>query len=153
LNPSLRLEVTLAATAAAVFLAAWILLRVRRWRRKSPDEIEKIRRLAVNRRGRIVAGQILDLTEPEPGTPGPRLLIYKYDITGVTYEAAQDITVLAAAVALARQSVGKIISVKYDPRVPTNSIVVCEEWSGLPRSERKARPAPPPIGAEAVEKT
>ena len=128
---------------------------MRRWRRKSPEEIERLRRLDVHRRGRIVAGQILDLSEPVPGTPGPRLLLYKYDATGVTYEAAQDICALPAIVQLARRRIGSIISVKYDPRVPTNSIVACEEWSGLPSAENNAKPEPQRIHspAEAPEET
>jgi hypothetical protein len=151
----MRLPVTLAASAAAVFLTAWIVIRVRRWRRRSPEEMEKLRRLEVNRRGRIVAGQILDMAEPEPGKPGPRWVMYKYDITGVSYEAAQDICALPAIVALARRRIGRIISVKYDPRVPTNSILACEEWSGVPESESKAppEPRPPPSPAPMAEKT
>jgi hypothetical protein len=150
LNPSLRLEVTLAASATAVFLAAWIVVRVRTWRRKSPEEVEKLRRLDVNRRGRIAAGQILDLIEPEAGKPGPRLLVYKYDITGVTYEAAQDVEGLPSVLARARGSIGKIISVKYDPRVRSNSIVACEDWSGLPPTERRAQAGPPRIPAPSA---
>jgi hypothetical protein len=155
LNPTLRLTLTLAAATAGVFLAGWVVIRVRRWRRKSPEEIERLRRLDVNRRGRIAAGQILDLSEPEPGKPGPRLLLYKYDATGVTYEAAQDIAALPATVQLARRRVGSIVSVKYDPRVPTNSIVACEEWSGLPSAESEAKPEPPRIPSpnEAPEET
>ena len=131
------------------------MVRVRRWRRKSPEELEKLRRLDVNRRGRIVSGQILDLSEPESGKPGPRLLLYKYDAAGVTYEAAQDVCALPAIVQLARRRIGSIISVKYDPRVPSNSIVACEEWSGLPQAENKARPEPRrmPSATEVPEKT
>jgi hypothetical protein len=155
LDPSIRLTLTLAASVAAVFLTAWIVIRVRRWRRRSPEEIEKLRRLEVNLRGRIAAGQILDLTEPDPGNPGPRLVMYKYDIAGATYEAAQDISALPAAVALVRRRIGRSASVKYHPRVPTNSILACEEWSGVPQSESKAasKPRPLPAPAEAAEKT
>lgn len=155
MNPSVRLTVTLAATAAAMFLTAWAVIRVRRWRRRSPEELEKLRRLEVNRRGRIVAGQILDLAEPESGKPGPRLVMYKYDINGVTYEAAQDLCALPAMVALVRRRIGRIISVKYDVRVPTNSIIVCEAWSGVPQSESRKRSGAQPLSSsvEAVKKT
>ena len=155
MDPSTRLLVTLAASVVAIFLAVWIIVRIRKWRRRSPEEIERKRRLDINHRGRIVAGQILDLTEPQPGNPGPQLLIYKYDITGVTYEAAQDICALPAIVQLARRRIGSIVSVKYDPRVPTNSIVAYEEWSGLPSAENNAKPEPQRIHspAEAPEET
>lgn len=146
---------TLAASVAVIFLAAWIIVRVRRWRRRSPEEIERLRRLDINGRGRIAAGQILDLTEPEPGKPGSRLVIYKYDIAGVTYEAAQDICALPAVVALVRRRIGRIVSVKFDPRVPANSILACEQWSGVPEGDNKpsTRTRPNPSPAEAVEKT
>jgi hypothetical protein len=155
MDPSTRLIVTLAASVGMIFLAAWVIVRVRRWRRRSPEEIERLRRLEINLRGRIVAGQILDFTEPEPGKPGSRLVIYKYDIAGVTYEAAQDICALPAVVALVRRRIGRVVSVKFDPRVPANSILACEHWSGLPEGDNKvsadARPIPSP--AEAAEKT
>ena len=37
--------------------------------------------------------------------------------------------------ALARRRVGRTVSLRYSTRVPTNSIVACEEWSGVPEAE------------------
>jgi hypothetical protein len=151
MDPTTRLIVILAASVAVILLAAWVVIRVRRWRRRSPEEIERLRRLDINVRGRIAAGQILDFTEPEPGKPGLRLVIYKYDIAGVTYEAAQDICALPAVVALVRRRIGRIASVKFDPRVPANSILACEQWSGIPEADHKTssnkQPVPAPAGA------
>lgn len=151
MDPSTKLIVTLAASVAAICLAAWIIVRVRRWRRRSPEEIERLRRLDIDARGRIVAGQILDFTEPEPGKPGSRFVMYKYDIAGVTYESAQDICALPAVVALVRRRIGRTVSVKFDPRVPANSILACEHWSGVPEADNKTspkkRPIPSPAGA------
>jgi hypothetical protein len=132
------LTVTLAASAAGAFLAAGIMIRVRRWRRRSPEEIERLRRLSVNAGGRITAGEITDIIEPEAGKPGSQLVAYKYDINSVTYEAAQDMTALPVILADIKRRVGRIVSIKYDPRLPTNSILACEEWSGVPETE--ARP-------------
>src|SRR5437879_13835581 len=61
--------------AAALALAsALTVVLVRRRRRKSPDELERLRRLDVNRHGRLATGQILDFVEPPPGKAGPRLM-------------------------------------------------------------------------------
>ena len=119
--------------AAALALAsALTVVLVRRRRRKSPDELERLRRLDVNRHGRLATGQILDFVEPPPGKAGPRLMTYKYNVGGVGYEAAQDISALPGVVKVARRAAGQVVNLKYDPRRPTNSILACEEWSGIP---------------------
>jgi len=46
------MALTLTGAAMAAALAAWTIAAVRRWRRKSPDEIERLRRLDIHRRGR-----------------------------------------------------------------------------------------------------
>ena len=33
--------------------------------------------------------------------------------------------------ALRRVAAGQAASVKYDPQRPTNSIILCEDWSGV----------------------
>ncbi len=124
----------------AVFVTALVLVVARRWRRKTPEEIERERRLDVNRRGRITHGEIINFVEPEPSKPGPRLIVYKYDVTGATYEASQDVSALPEIAAVARRLAGRSTSVKYDPRLTTNSIVVCEEWSGLPDTTHPSEP-------------
>ncbi len=154
MDQNTRLIATLAASVAGVFLVAWIIIRIRHWRRRSPEEIEKLRRLDIHRRGRIVSGQILDFTEPESGKPGARLVIYKYDVAGVTYESAQDICALPRIVTLVRRRIGRVISVKVDPRVPANSILACEQWSGVPEAESKPNGEErPPLSSAEVEKT
>jgi Protein of unknown function (DUF3592) len=141
---------TLAASTAAVFASAWLVVLVRRRRRRSPEEVERLRRLEVNRRGRMATGEILDLMEPEPGTSGARWVAYRYDAAGVTYQAAQDLSALPAVLALVKRRVGRTVSVKYDPRVPANSILACEEWSGVPRTENQTN-SPAPSSAQVAE--
>jgi hypothetical protein len=102
-----------------------------RWRRKDPAELERLRRLDINKRGRISAGRILDLVEPETSGSKSRLVVYSYEVAGVIYEAAQDVTPLPEIAAMAHFLAGQIASVKYDPKRPVNSIIACEEWSGL----------------------
>ena len=108
--------------ARAVFL---------RWRRKTPAELERLRRLDVNKCGRIIAGRVIDLLEAETDGSKSALLVYSYEVAGVTYEAAQDLAALPEIAARARVFSGRTASVKYDPKRPGNSIIACEEWSGL----------------------
>jgi hypothetical protein len=135
---------------AAIGIVVWL-------RRKPIDasEIERQRRAYLNRVGRIVEGQILDISEtpvpaddsarhpstarnsgakvvsvvPTNGTQ--RLLYYTYSISGVTYETAQDVTGLEERLHLKRAAVGQTASVKYDPSNPSNSILLADDWSGL----------------------
>ena len=56
------------AATAAVTLAGWWAWRViGSRRRKSPDELERLRRLEVNAHGRIIPGRIVELVEPGAG--------------------------------------------------------------------------------------
>jgi Protein of unknown function (DUF3592) len=133
----------------AALVALYFLLRRRE---VDPSEIERERRLYLNRIGRIVEGQVLEIEDkkivpkPEPsrgifgrkksvkngnGDHETMLLHYTYSISGVTYETAQDITGMEQRAALNRAVVGKAASVKYDPSNPSNSILVADDWSGL----------------------
>ncbi len=131
---------------AAVVVFFWV-------RRKRPDaaEIERERRAYLNRVGRIVEGQVLDVVEQAraaastdgkqrpaaaakasvTSTVAQRLLFYTYAISGVTYETAQDITGLEERLHLTRVAAGQTASVKYDPSNPSNSILLADDWSGL----------------------
>jgi hypothetical protein len=127
------------------------------WLRRKPvdpNEIERERRAYLNRVGRIVEGQVLEVVErghptiianvdPEPFGVSKRrqdaavadisqkLLYYTYAISGVTYETAQDITGLDERLHLTRVASGQTASVKYDPSNPSNSILLADDWSGL----------------------
>jgi hypothetical protein len=127
-------------------LLAWKLIR--RWRRKSPEEIERLRRLGVNACGRMIAGRIVELAEHTAGGPSGPVLLYDYEVAGVTYEAAQDISALPDLAAAAPFLPGQPTTVKYDPRQPTNSIIACEAWSGIPGVGPNERPTPAKAPAE-----
>jgi hypothetical protein len=133
------------------------------WLRRKPidaSEIERQRRAYLNKVGRIVEGQILEISEnafpvddakqhstPAKHNPGSssgakitaaaptngtqRLIYYTYSISGVTYETAQDVTGLEERLHLKRAAVGQTASVKYDPSNPSNSILLADDWSGL----------------------
>ena len=75
------------------------------------------------------------ILDGESSTPGPgrlqppHLILYNYRIAGVSYECAQDVTMLADHVHGIRTDLP--IQVRYEPHNPGNSIVVAESWSGL----------------------
>jgi hypothetical protein len=150
-NSILRLSIELAGIGGIAALGIWGIVYLVRSRRKSPEELERLRRLEINRRGRLASGQILDLIEPDAAR---KLLLYQYEVAGISYEVAQDISALPALASHAHSLPGQTASVKYDPQRPTNSIVACEEWSGvsiddatrdsgLGARERPALAAPP----------
>ena len=155
MKATLRIAIILGSSGSAALGAAWIWHRVRRWRRKDPAEVERQRRLDVNRRGRIGTGRILELLEPPADDPSCRMLVYQYEVAGVSYEAAQDVTPLPEIAVIAQYLPGQITSVKYDPHRPTNSIIGCEEWCGLPAVATNGPAKPPPAqpSPQALEKT
>jgi hypothetical protein len=135
-------------------IAVVILVGIVLWLRRKPEDetdIERQRRAYLNRVGRIVEGQVLEIVEhardandPAAKSPGmfqkraahspngsQKLLYYTYSISGVTYETAQDITGLEEAKHLGRVAAGQTASVKYDPSNPSNSILLADDWSGL----------------------
>ncbi len=121
----------LLAVAAAVLLLSGLVLWLRR-RRKTPEQLERERRQRLNAMGRITDGTVLDVHE-ERGAGGrmQQLLIYRYDVAGVSYEASQEVAHLRHLVDLHSCRIGLPASVKYDAQNPGNSIVVAEGWSGL----------------------
>ncbi len=131
MTPGARLGIALAASVATAATGVWIAARVRRWRRKSPEEIERLRRLGIHRGGRIAAGHVVDLIESDHGDISPRLIVYQYEVAGVTYEVAQDVSMLPHVFDAAHGCGTQTASIKYDPRQPTNSIIACEEWNGI----------------------
>ena len=129
-KPLSPLEIGLIAAAVVVLIGAGLFAYLKLLRKKDPAELERLRRLELGRTGRIVAGEITGLIEPE-GENTALLLVYRYDIAGVTYEVSQDVSMMPAVASQAHHLVGKGISVKYDMKHPSNSIAICEEWSGI----------------------
>ncbi len=124
--------VTYLAYALAFTAGVLLLLGVLLWMRKekpTPAELERRRRQHVNRVGRITKGSILEIHDQNG--PGEHLLLYNYNVRGVEYQAAQDISFFRHRLDFSRLAAGQAASVKYDPQNPTNSIVLCEEWSGI----------------------
>src|SRR5438270_5042845 len=101
--------------------------------RKSPDQRERERRMRISEMGRITDGTVIDVNEMQMnGSAGElQLLIYHYDVAGVSYEASQDVSSLRHMVDLHSCRAGLMTSIKYDPGNPGNSIVISENWIGL----------------------
>jgi hypothetical protein len=116
----------LAGSGAA--LAAYLLLRRKP---KSADDLERERRQWLDQIGRITDGTVIDVQEMDSGKGPSTLLIYQYDVAGVSYEASQDVTYLRQWINLHSCRLGLPTSVRYDPQNPGNSIVVSEKWMGL----------------------
>ena len=135
-------QIEIGAGVIAVMISAALTWKlVRRWRRKNPEEVERLRRLGVNACGRMIAGRIVELAEHTAGGPSGPVLLYDYEVAGVTYEAAQDISALPDLAAAAPFLPGQPTTVKFDPRQPTNSIIACEAWSGIPGVGPNERPS------------
>jgi hypothetical protein len=112
-----------------VLYAAYLLLR-RKPRR--PEDLERERRRWLDRIGRITDGTVIDVQElPCDEQKQSVLLIFQYDVAGVSYEASQDVTYLRQFINLHSCRLGLPTSVRYDPQNPGNSIVVSERWMGL----------------------
>jgi len=99
---------------------------------KSAEELERKRREWLDQVGRITDGTVIDVQElPAEEHRSSTMLIYQYDVAGVSYEASQDVTYLRQWVNLHSCRLGLPTSVKYDPQNPGNSLVVSERWMGL----------------------
>ncbi|MGA3053901.1 MAG: hypothetical protein ABSD63_06820 [Candidatus Korobacteraceae bacterium] len=142
---ALRLYPALAFGAAAAIVGYALLSRRNK---KSAEQLERERRTQLTLAGRIIDGNVIDVLELEQSEAGRQmiLLIYKYDVAGVTYEASQDVTHLRQFIDLYSCRLGLPASVKYDPHNPGDSIVISETWSGL-------RKSPLPVPTRPVNKS
>jgi hypothetical protein len=91
--------------------------------RSSPEERERVRRLLINERGRLTDGTVTDVS--------PAQIHYAYSVAGVEYRTAQDVTNLPQLLPPDLDRLIGPVTLKYLPRNPANSIVLCEAWSGL----------------------
>ena len=127
MNPFRIYSLMLGGTGLA--FSAYFLLRRKP---KSAEELERKRREWLDQVGRITDGTVIDVQElPAEEHRSSTMLIYQYDVAGVSYEASQDVTYLRQWVNLHSCRLGLPTSVKYDPQNPGNSLVVSERWMGL----------------------
>jgi hypothetical protein len=118
--------------AGGALLAAGVIWYVIRSRRPSAEEMERRRRERLATIGRITDGHIVDartLSGEDSVSPTPEVLVYSYRLAGVTYDCAQDVSLLPDPVRGYR--LDQPVQIRYDPHNPGNSILVAESWSGL----------------------
>jgi hypothetical protein len=69
---------------------------------------------------------------PPPAVSKPETAIYyNYSVQGVQYTASQDISMLRHQLPAEPERLIGVANMKYAVRNPANSILLCEEWSGL----------------------
>ena len=136
---SLRYYPVIVVGAGAALLGYAILSRKSK---KTAEQLEYERRTDLTVGGRIIDGNIIDVTELEDDDTSRQmiLLVYSYDVAGVTYEASQDVTHLRQFIDLYSCRLGLPASVRYDPHNPGNSIVISETWSGLRKPAIRLKP-------------
>lgn len=114
-------QVIILVLICIALIACTVYLVLRAFRK--PKDKEKRRRLAVNQRGRLGDATI---TEVEDAT-----IFYEYSVRGVGYTASQDVSQLRERIPTDPRRLIGPATLKYSPENPANSIIVCEEWSGL----------------------
>lgn len=98
--------------------------------RTSPDKRERKRRLELHQHGRLGDALITEASET--------MLYYTYSVRGVQYEASQDVSGLRELLPPEPERLIGPASLKYSSRNPGNSMLICEEWSGLRAPSRAA---------------
>ena len=123
-----------------VVAAVSAIIGYRAWRRSkvTPEEKERRRRAALVLRGKMGDATITELRGD--------LIFYSYDVRGVEYIASQDVSLLKEHLPSDLSALIGAVSVRYDAKIPANSIILAEEWSGLrrrpkPDEEKAPRPA------------
>jgi hypothetical protein len=120
MRTGLELAALSGLSIALIVLALWIVLQVRE---RNPERREFKRRLFVNQRGRLGDALITDATDS--------VIYYAYSVHGVQYTASQDITTLRDQLPGEPERLIGVANMKYAVRNPANSILICEEWSGV----------------------
>jgi len=124
------------ALAGAALLVAGAAVGLWVWWRSRPDpaELERRRRASVNRHGRMVDANITDVQG--------NIVWFTYTVRGMTYTASQDVSALTHLLPENLLTILGPATAKYHLANPANSIVVCEEWSGVRLRETQGRTEP-----------
>ena len=105
--------------AGIAILAVWAALRSH----STPEKLERSRRLALQATGRLGDAMLVEVQDDT--------LYFTYSVRGVQYAASQDITSLRDRLPEDPQRLIGMVGMKYSLTNPANSILICEEWSGL----------------------
>ncbi len=99
------------------------------FRRATPEEKERLRLETLLKNSRSIEGMLTDSVE--------HLLYFTYEVRGVTYHAAQDVSAIEGADPVRFGNLLGPITVRYSTTNPANSMVLSQNWSGLERNEIK----------------
>ncbi len=116
---ALQLSLLIALAIALMAAGVYILFSTR----LSPAQRERNRRLALNRNGRMGDATVIDVRD--------WTLYYFYEVGGVSYTTSQDAAEFRSSLPAEASALIGPAGIKYSARNPANSIVICEEWSGL----------------------
>jgi hypothetical protein len=119
LTPAWQLSGLAMVAGLLIGAAIWVLIQ----RRESPEKKERKRREFVNERGRFAYGTITDVDAAS--------VYYSYSVAGVEYRTSQDVSQLSRLLPGDPDRLIGPVTLKYLPRNPANSIILCETWSGL----------------------
>jgi hypothetical protein len=109
-------------SGALAGVAAWLIPNSRK--KITPAERERRRRLAVNARGRTGSAIIVDYRDG--------IVCYTYSVGGLEYTAFQDLSALPELLPTDPATlIATPATLKYLAANPANSMLVCEEWSGI----------------------
>jgi hypothetical protein len=122
-----QIVLLVSVTIALLGVGFYFLSRMRR----NPKDKEKRRRLQVNQQGRLGDATITEVQE--------NTIFYEYSVRRVLYTASQDVAQLREQMPGDLERLIGPVTLKYSPQNPANSILLCEEWSGL----RGVAPAKP----------
>jgi hypothetical protein len=89
--------------------------------RRKQDNTEAARRARLLRTGRIAEGNIIDIGTDDAGHVTH--IFYSYEVNGVEYESSQTLDD-AQRTHAADYAPGLPVTIRFDPRQPTNSVVV-----------------------------
>lgn len=111
--------ILLVVSTALVILGVYLFFRMR----KNPIDREQRRRLTVNLHGRLGDAMITEVHD--------NVIFYEYSVRGVLYTASQDVSELREHIPIDPDRLIGPVGLKYSTQNPANSIVICEQWSGL----------------------
>jgi hypothetical protein len=125
-SPAVEIAALGGLAIVLVAVAIYVAMRVH----GTPEKREQKRRLTVNRLGRLGDAIITEFSEST--------IYYSYTVRGVQYTASQDVSALRDRLPADPERLIGVASLKYTPKNPANSILICEDWSGLRLADRKA---------------
>jgi hypothetical protein len=120
----------IALAALGIVVAAFAIVRIFFTKKPGPEELERLRRLHIHEQGKLGDAEIIDVD------PATWTITYSYCVAGVGYTAAQDVTALHGLLPADPMTLIGPVAIKFVPKNPANSIVLCEGWSGLRQISR-----------------